>query len=164
MKKTAGYIIILHMCTKNHNHMRYGSWDTEWDGIFCHFEPLFALLPPANPENQILKKWKKPLSSSYPCVPKMKIIWCMVLEIWSMTEFFCHFGPLFALFTPLTIQKIKILKKWQKHLEIPLFYISIPKTLIIRYAVPEIWCMTGVVVTFHLGLFFALLPPNNPKN
>ena len=31
-------------------------------------------------------------------------------------------------------------------------------------AVPEIWCMTGVVVTFHLGLIFALLPPNNPKN
>ena len=30
MKKFAGDIII-HMCTKNHNHMIYGSWNMEWD-------------------------------------------------------------------------------------------------------------------------------------
>ena len=30
MKKFAGDII-LHMCTKNHNHIIYSSWDTEWD-------------------------------------------------------------------------------------------------------------------------------------
>ena len=29
MKKIAAGIIILHMGTKNHNHMMYGSWDTE---------------------------------------------------------------------------------------------------------------------------------------
>ena len=28
-KKIAGDIIILHICTKNHNHMRYSSWDTK---------------------------------------------------------------------------------------------------------------------------------------
>ena len=39
MKKIAGYIIILHMCTKTHNHMRYSSWDKVWDRIFCHFGP-----------------------------------------------------------------------------------------------------------------------------
>ena len=27
MKKTPGDIIILHMCTKNHDQMIYGSWD-----------------------------------------------------------------------------------------------------------------------------------------
>ena len=27
-KKIAGDIIILHMCTKNYNHMRHSSWDT----------------------------------------------------------------------------------------------------------------------------------------
>ena len=31
MKKLARNIIILLMCTKNHNHMMYSSWDTEWD-------------------------------------------------------------------------------------------------------------------------------------
>ena len=39
--------------------------------------------------------------------------------------------------------------------------------MIICYTVPEIWCMTNVIVIFHFGLFFALLPPpprNSPKN
>ena len=47
-KKNAGDIIILPTCTKNHNHMRYASWDTEWDwlnfwslwAIFCAFTQL----------------------------------------------------------------------------------------------------------------------------
>ena len=26
------------------------------------------------------------------------------------------------------------------------------------YTVPEIWCMTDVIVVFHFGLFFTLLP------
>ena len=55
-KKIAGDIIILHMCTKNHNHMRYSSWDTKWDRIFCHFESFFALMPPNNLENQNFEK------------------------------------------------------------------------------------------------------------
>ena len=29
---------------QKHNHMRYSSWDTEWERIFCHFGPFFALL------------------------------------------------------------------------------------------------------------------------
>ena len=44
MKKIAGDIIILHMWTQNHNHTRYSSWDTEWNRMFCHFGPFFALL------------------------------------------------------------------------------------------------------------------------
>ena len=48
MKKFTGDIIILHMCIKNHNHMMYGSWDTERDRqkilsfwpIFCPFSTL----------------------------------------------------------------------------------------------------------------------------
>ena len=30
MKKLAGDIIVLQMCTKNYNHMSYSSWDMEW--------------------------------------------------------------------------------------------------------------------------------------
>ena len=47
----------------------------------------------------ILKKWKKHLKMStlYTCIPKIRIIWCILPEIWSMTEFFCHFAPSFAL-------------------------------------------------------------------
>ena len=66
----------------------------------------------------------------------MTIIWCMVPEIWSMTDKICHFG-LFCPFTPLTTQKIKNLKKWIRHLEISSFYICVPKIMIRWCMVPE---------------------------
>ena len=94
MKKFAGDIIILHICTKNHNHIMYGSWDMEPDRqnflsfwtIFCTFIPLTTW------KIKISNKWKnhQDLLLLYTCVPYMKIIWCTVPEIWSMwwTEFF----------------------------------------------------------------------------
>ena len=63
MKKRTGDIIILHKCTKNHDHMLHCSWDMMWDrcnsyllfwAIFCPFTPT-----PNNPKNENLrKKWK----------------------------------------------------------------------------------------------------------
>ena len=44
------------------------------------------------------------------------------------------------------------------------FYTSVPKIMIILYTVPEIWCMTDVIVIFHFRLFFPLFPPKSPKN
>ena len=92
----------------------------------------------------------------------MKIIWCMIPETWSMTDFFSHFGPFLPFYTPPPLprktQRIKISKKWKKYLEIS-FYTSVPKIMIICYTVHEIWCVTDVIITFHFGLFFALLPP-----
>ena len=49
------------MWTRKQNHMMYGSWHTEWGGIFCHFGPFFALFIPLTTQKmKILKKWKKP--------------------------------------------------------------------------------------------------------
>ena len=61
MKKTLGDIIILHMHSKNGNHMMYVSWDIDCNGknslsfwtIFCPLTPLTAW------KIKILKKWKK---------------------------------------------------------------------------------------------------------
>ena len=39
-------------------------------------------------------------------------------------------------------------------------YTSAPKIMTIWYTVPEIRHVTDVIVLFHFGLFFALLPPN----
>ena len=45
----------------------------------------------------------------------MTIIWYMILEIWSATDrVYCNFGTFFCPFTPLTTNKIKILKKNEK--------------------------------------------------
>ena len=77
IKKAHGYIIILHKCTKNHDHMLYCSWDMACNrcnlyfsfwAIFCPFTSLTAR--------------KNHLEISYDtCVPKIMITWCMVPEI-----------------------------------------------------------------------------------
>ena len=97
MKKTLGDIIILHKCTKNHNHMLYYSWDMAHNG--CNF--------------------------------------------------YFSFRAIFCPFTSLTAWKIKIYKKWKKHLEIS-FYNTASKIMIICYTVPEIWRLTDVII-FRFG-------------
>ena len=84
------------MCTKNHDHMKYGFWDTNWDIFFCHFGPFLPFYPSNNLENQNLTKMKKASGDViiYTCVPKITILWCMLPEIWSATDtLLCQFGP-----------------------------------------------------------------------
>ena len=61
MKKIVGDDIILHMCTKNPNHTKYGSWDTESDRqFFLSFWAIFVpFYPTNNLENQNFEKMKK---------------------------------------------------------------------------------------------------------
>ena len=95
-----------------------------------------------------------------------------VPEIWHVMNVIviCHFGLLFPFLptTPhptLTARKMKIQKKKRKKsLEISSFYTCVPKLMIICYTIPEIWCVTDVIVVFHFGLLFSLLPRNSPKN
>ena len=88
-------IIILHTCNINNNHMMYGSWDMEQvtSRIFCHFRPFFAFYPSHPPTPYQLKKWKFWKNEKntwryhhFKCVPKIMIRWCMVPEIWCMTD------------------------------------------------------------------------------
>ena len=120
MKKIAGDII-LHMCSKIHNHMWYNSWHIEctrqnvlsfW-AIFCPFNLLTT---------RKIKHFEKTKRQSgdiiilHLCVTN-DIILCKLPEKWSAT-IFCHFWSVFCTFTLLTTQKIKISKKWKKHLAI----------------------------------------------
>ena len=108
------------------------------DIIFGHFELFLALLllPPNNPENQNFVKIKN--TWRYHHFTKVYLKW-QSYNIWFQwyevqQDFFCHFGPYFCPFTPLTNQKIKMLKKWRKkHLEISSFYTNVTKILIILY-------------------------------
>ena len=91
----------------------------------------------------------------------------MLYYSWDMGRDGCNyfsFWAIFCLFTPLTAWKFKILKKWKKELEISSFYTSVPKMMVICCTVPEIWCMTYVIVIFHFRLFFALSLLNSLKN
>ena len=61
MNTTAGNIIILHKCTKNHDHMVYCSWDITRNRCNCYFSfwAIFCpLTPPNSPKNQNFKKKK----------------------------------------------------------------------------------------------------------
>ena len=77
-------------------------------------------------------------------------------------QYFLPFWTILCPFTPLT-QKIEVLKKWKKKLEISSFYKSVPKIMIICFTAPEIWCMTNAII-FHFGLFFPFYPNNSSNN
>ena len=62
VKKRPGDIIILHKCTKNHDHMLYCSWDMACERCNCYFS-FWAIFCPFTPlttqKIKISKKWKK---------------------------------------------------------------------------------------------------------
>ena len=139
-----GDIIILHMCTINDNHIMYGSWDMDCDRqtflsfwtIFCPFTPLKTW------KIKILKKWKKipgDIIISHMCTLNNNY---MMYGFWDMEcngQYFLSFWTVFCPFTPLTVRRTTILKKWKKHLETSSFYTSVPKIMIRWCTVPEIW-------------------------
>ena len=91
MKKTPSDIIILHKCTKKHDHTLYCSWDMACARCNCYFS-FWAFVCPFTPltaqKIKISNKWKHNLeiSSFYVCVPKIMFRWCTVPEIWCMTD------------------------------------------------------------------------------
>ena len=167
-RKTPGYIIILHLCTKILD-MIYSSWYRVWPTETGNYGSLFALLHPILKTQKIKrKKQLLEISSFYTSVPKTTLIWGMLLETQWDRQTILLFRAIFCPFNPLKTRKIKILKKSEIHLEMSSFYICVPKIKIICSTVLEIWCMMDVII-FHFGLFFALsfpLPPtsNCPKN
>ena len=122
-KKIAGDIIILHMSTKNHNHMRYSSWDTKIEKM------------------KISEKLKKPLEipSFYTIVQKIMIIGYTVPEIWHVTDVTVIFHS--GLFVALLPSHL--------HLEISSFYTGVPKIMIRWCTVSEIWCRQTKKVTYR---------------
>ena len=152
-----------HMSIINENHMMYDSWDMEhnrqnffsfWT-IFC---PLHSF-PPNNQENQNFEKMKE--------TPGDIIILhkCTINDnhtVYGSWDMKCtRQNSFFTLGYPPNSLKKKIQKneKKKKCLEIPSFYTSVPKIMIICYTVPEIWYVMDVNVIFHFGLYFSLLPP-----
>ena len=114
--------------------------------IIFHFRPFFLPFYPTNsPKNQNFKKMSK-APGGIILHKYTKYHDHMLYCSWDRACDRCNcdfsFWAIFCTFTPLTAQKIKILKKWKKYLEISSFYICVPKIIIRSYAVPEIWCTT----------------------
>ena len=117
---------------------------TEFSVILNHFLPF---QPPNNPENQNFEKMKK--MPRYIIILNMCIINenTMMYSSWDMEHNRQNFFSFWTLFTPLTTQKTKILKRWKKHLEISSFYTSVPQ-MKIWGMVPEIWSTTENFLSF----------------
>ena len=83
----------------NDNYMMYGYRNMEHNRAFFWFWTIFC--PFTNLKTwkiKIFKKWKNCLEISFNTfATEMTIIWCMVPEIWSVTEFFVIFDCFFAL-------------------------------------------------------------------
>ena len=125
-KKIAGDIIILHKCTKNHNHMRYSSWDMEWDRQNFW---SFAFIPPNNQKDQTFKTMKKVYRHVITLHMCTKNHNQMMYAFWDM-EYdrpnFLLFWAIFCPFTPLLTPQIKIWNKFKKTLEILSYYTCVP--------------------------------------
>ena len=160
MKKTPGYLIILHKCTINDNHTIYGSWDMKCNRIFFailgHFLPFY---PTNRPKKENIKKMKKNAWKYHftPSVPNIMITGYPVPEIWLVTDVIIfHFELYFSL---LPCNK-NFKKKWSKHQR--LLKKNIPK-IMICFTVLEVWHLTDVILIFHFGLFLPFSPPQQPK-
>ena len=117
-EKKPADIIVLHLFFTNDDHMVYGFLDVERDRHnFLSFWTIFALLPPWQPKKyKFWKNWKRILkiSSFYTCVTQTTIIWCILPEIWSVTDrISCHFGSFFP-FCPTNNLKNQNFEKLKK--------------------------------------------------
>ena len=140
--------------------MLYCYWDMAHDRcnyfsfwtIFCPFTPQTAPKK-SKLKKKKKKKWKKTPQNTNP--PRDIIILCnctknhdhILYSSWDVGHDRCNcyfsFWAIFYPFTPtptppppLKAQKISILKKWKKYLEISSFYICVPKIMIRWCTVP----------------------------
>ena len=131
--------------------------------IFCHFGLFFVL---NNPKNQNFEKMKKKpgdIITLHMCTINDNHIRHGSWDIKHNGQNFWSFWTIFWLFTPITTQKIKILKKWKKIGEINILHKCTKKswsyaTLFLRYGAWQMYLF------FIFGHFFHFYPPNSPKN
>ena len=130
------------------------------DIMFCHFRPLFALLPHLWPQQLKFGKNVKNTWKYYPFTHKHHKsrsydIWLLRSKAQKSKVFIIigHFLP----FDPRNNRKNQNFENIKKALEILPFYTCVPQT--------TIWCMVPEIsnsrdiIFCHFGLFFALLRP-----
>ena len=109
----------------------WSMWQAEFFVILDCFLPYY---PPNNPKNQNFEKMKTTPGDIIILHIYTKNYDQMMFGSWDMVRERCNcyfsFWAIFSPFTPLTAQKIKILKKWKNQLEISSFYICVTKIMI----------------------------------
>ena len=113
IKKTPGDMIILHKCTKNHDHMLYCSSDMVRNRFNCHFS-FWAIFYPFTSltaqKNQNLEKMKKTLGdiTLQQCTKNHDhMLYCS----WDMMHDGCNYFSFWAIFSPFTLLTARKIKK-----------------------------------------------------
>ena len=139
--------------------MMYGSWDIRHDGqSFLSFRAFFY--PLTLKKTKFWKMQKKTPGDIIILHFYITNYDSLMYHSWDVEcdrQNFLSFWAIFCPFTPLTTQKIKILKKWKKIQVISSFYTSVPKIVIISYTLPDIWSVADRIFC-HFRSYFALLP------
>ena len=142
----------------------------ETDRMFCHFRPVFVLLPPIRPPNDIKqskfwkkkKKWKKCMDIYINVYHKWTSydIWFLKCKVRQTS--FCHFGSFFAFQCPDNpeSQNFKIEKSTRRYYHFTHLYHTWQSydVCFLRYGA---WQTEFFVI---LDRFLPFYPPNNPKN
>ena len=130
---------------------------------------LFFVFLPSHPfktqKIEILTKMKKKkipgdtIILQQMCTKSFDQKMCSSWDMCDRCNCYFSFWAIFCPFAPLKAQKIEVLKKWKNHPRLSSIYIRVPKIMITRCTVPEIWCVTDVIVIFEFGQGFVLLLP-----
>ena len=119
--------------------LRYRAWWTEIGNFLLFLHPP----PPKNPKYQNFEKMKKKKKKNagdiiilHMCTKNQNHN-VQFMRLGMTQTIFLSLWAIFCPFTSLTTWKIKILKKWNKWLEVSSFYKHVPKITII-------WCMLDV--------------------
>ena len=97
---------------------RFLRYQARWTEFFCHFTIFCSFTPLTTLKIKTLRIWNKNPWRYYHFIQVYhKWQWCMVPEMWSVTQFFVILDC-FLLFYLLTTRKIKTLKNWKKPPEI----------------------------------------------
>ena len=152
------------MCTKNHDHMKYASWDMECDTYFLSFWPIYCPFTPLL--TTTIKIWRK-------CKKKpgdiILLHMCTINEdhmmhgSWDIRhpiQNFLSFWTIFCSFVSLTTQKLKNFEKKMKKKKTPGDIILLHKCTIndnhIMYSSWDMKCDRQDFLSFWA--IFALLP------
>ena len=165
MKKASWDVTTLHMCTKNHNHMMYASWDMEYDrhnflsfwALFCPFTPL--LTPKIKIWNILKKNWRY-----YP-ITHVYHKW-RSYDVWFLRYKAQQFFVILGYFLPTNNWQPRKPKFWKNQKNAHRYYHFTHMyhkwksydVCFLRYGVQQ--------AQFFLILddFFPFYPPNNPEN
>ena len=107
---------------------------------------------------KISKKWKHAWRYHFTQVYQKS--WDMARD--GCNCYFSFWAILFPLPHPLTVQKMKISKKWRNAWRYHHFTQVYQKSW--SYAILFLWCVTGVIVILFWAIFLPFYPNNTPKN